>query len=208
MKTIIICATFLLCISYSYAQTVIDPKYKNPGKGEGTNNKFTSITTFSKDKLIATVGKEKASKMMETYERELYSFNKLGNEVWIYEDEYFNGAKKVLPIGDYTLEGGKYSKGIGKFWNDKISSVLIPLSLKVDFYIDDNFQGLLAQTSGYGTVNMETGEKGFRGDYYSFQSGGKYSKGGIYFVGSGLNSKSENANDNISSFRIFKNPNY
>ena len=82
--------------------------------------------------------------------------------------------------------------------------MLIPLSLKITLFMDDNFAGLKTETAGYGTVNMETGEKGFKGDYYVFQSQGKYSKGGIYFIENKIEGKQISANDQISSLKIFK----
>ena len=63
------------------------------------------------------------------------------------------------------------------------------------------FAGIFLSIAGYGTFNRESGEKDFKGDYFTFKDLGKYTKGGLYFLG---NAESYNANDNISSLKIYK----
>lgn len=203
MKKIITCIAILLFTGSGFAQKIIDSKYKNPSLG---NNKTTSFAKMplTKDMMVQIVGKSQSDRVFDKCQAEYNSFNQNGDEIWIYEDEFYNGRKKILKVGDYTLKGSATTHELGTDWNDKISSMLIPVSLRIDLFIDDNFSGLKTETSGYGTINRESGEKGFKGDYYTFKDLGKYTKGGLYFVGNGLGSPSYNANDNISSLKIYK----
>lgn len=203
MKTTIICAAFLLCISYSYAQNVIDPKYKNPALGNKTNTTVVK-PALTKDMLVKIVGKSQSDRVFDKCQTEYNSFNQNGDEVWIYEDEFFNGKKKILKVGDYTLKGSAKSHELGTDWNDKISSMLIPLSLKITLFMDDNFTGLKTEAAGYGNYDKENGYSGFTGDYYTFRDLGKHTKGGLYFVSNGVNNQMINASDNISSLKIYK----
>lgn len=204
MKKITLFWSLLLFSTYSFAQNTIDPKYKKPSLGINTSKTSTTVIKeqFNKDLLVKVYGKSQAEKMYDKYNSEYKAFDQNGDEVWIYADMYFNGEKKILKVGNYTLLGGNTTKELGVNWNDKISSMLIPVSLKVTVFMDDKFGGLGTSTSGYGVKNMETGAIGFRGDYYTFESAGKYSKGGLYFITP--NQQFISANDNISSIKIYK----
>ncbi|WP_199141361.1 hypothetical protein [Pedobacter sp. ASV12] len=184
------------------AQNKIDANYKKPALGNKTSTIAAKIP-FNKDLMIKVYGKSESDKVLDKCQAEYDAFDQSGDEVWIYSDEFFNGEKKILKIGDYTLLGSATTKELGTNWNDKISSMLIPLSLKVTVFIDDKFKGLSTSTSGYGVISMETGALGFKGDYYTFKSGGKYSKGGLYFVSGQTGAEWILANDNISSVKIY-----
>jgi len=203
MKKIITGIAILLFTGFVFAQKIIDPKYKSPSLGNKTSTTVAKLN-IDKSLLVKIYGESQSDKVWAKCQSEFNSFNQNGDEIWVYEDEYFNGRKKILKVGDYTLKGSATSHELGTDWNNKISSMLIPVSLRIDLFIDDNFSGLKTETSGYGTINRESGEKGFKGDYYTFKDLGKYTKGGLYFVGNGLGSPSYNANDNISSLKIYK----
>jgi hypothetical protein len=193
----------MLSISYSYSQNVIDPKYKNPSLSN--KNSTTAVKLdLNKDLLAKIYGESQSDRVFNKCQSEYNSFNQNGDEVWLYADEFFNGEKKILKVGDYTLVASSKSKELGTNWNDKISSMLIPTSLKVTFFMDDKFGGLSAQTSGFGAINLESGATGFRGDYFTFQSQGKYSKGGIYFIENRIDGQTICVNDQISSLKIYK----
>lgn len=194
----------MLIINYSVqAQNRIDDKYKNPSLGNKTSTTVVK-PNLTKDMLVKIYGESQSDRVFDKCQAEYNSFNQNGDEIWIYADEFFNGKKKILKVGDYTLKGSSKSHELGTDWNDKISSMLIPLSLKITLFMDDNFAGLKTETAGYGTVNMETGEKGFKGDYYIFQSQGRFSKGGIYFQENKVGTVTISANDQISSLKIFR----
>lgn len=201
-KITLIAGMWVIC-QLAVAQNKIDAKYKKPSLGSNLSTIATS-TSFSKELMMKVYGKSLSDKILDKCQAEYDSFNQNGDEVWIYSDEFFNGEKKILKIGDYTILGSSTSRELGTNWNDRISSMLIPLSLKLTLFIDDKFTGLSTTTSGYGVTNMETGTVGFKGDYYTFKSDGKYSKGGIYFVGNQIGTERVDANDQISSLKIYR----
>lgn len=202
MKQIKLLLALLIISIATYAQNRIDDKYKNPSPGSKTST-FVQLD-FNKDLLIKQYGKSQSDKIFDKCQAEYNSFNQNGDEVWIYANEFFNGEKKILKVGDYTLVASAKSKELGTNWNDRISSMLIPAGLTVEVFMDDKFAGLKAIVVGYGFKNRETDEKGFKGDYYTFKDLGKYSKGGIYFVANQAGSPMILANDNISSLKIYK----
>lgn len=194
-----------IAIAFSYAanaQNRIDDKYKMPERDNSKTSTFLK-PPFNKDLLVRVYGKSQSDKVFDKCQAEYDAFNQNGDEVWIYADEFFNGEKKILKVGDYTLLGSANSRQLGTNWNDRISSMLIPTSLKLTLFMDDKFTGLSTQTAGFGVINMETGTKGFKGDYYSFKSQGKYSKGGLYFVSNQAGTTPIEANDQISSLKIY-----
>ncbi|SDJ72284.1 hypothetical protein SAMN04487898_10495 [Pedobacter sp. ok626] len=203
MKTTIILCALLFSFSFGYAQNVIDPKYKKPELPSNASQ-IKSKAVFNKDLLISVYGKSQSDNVWDKCQAEYNAFNQNGDEVWIYEDEFFNGKKKILKVGDYTLKGSAKSHELGTDWNDKISSMLIPLSLKITLFMDDDFGGLKTEADGYGNYDRENGYSGFTGDYYTFRDLGKHTKGGLYFVGNGVNNQMINASDNISSLKIYK----
>ena len=73
--------------------------------------------------------------MQKVNDQKLSVFNANGNEVWFFEDANFQGKKKVLSPGRYTLAQ------LGTTWNDVISSVKVPNGYQVVLYQHDNFQG-------------------------------------------------------------------
>jgi hypothetical protein len=195
---------FTLIINYSVqAQNRIDDKYKNPSLGNKTSTTVVK-PNLTKDMLVKIYGKSQSELVFDKCQAEYDSFNQNGDEVWIYADEFFNGNKKILKVGDYTLLGSATTRELGTNWNDKISSMLIPNSLKIIVFMDDKFNGLKAETSGFGVINMESGATGFKGDYYIFQSQGRFSKGGIYFQENKVGAVTISANDQISSLKIFR----
>jgi hypothetical protein len=195
---------FTLIINYSVqAQNRIDDKYKNPSLGNKTSTTVVK-PNLTKDMLVKIYGKSQSELVFDKCQAEYDSFNQNGDEVWIYADEFFNGNKKILKVGDYTLLGSATTRELGTNWNDKISSMLIPNSLKIIVFMDDKFNGLKAETSGFGVINMESGAIGFKGDYYIFQSQGRFSKGGIYFQENKVGAVTISANDQISSLKIFR----
>ena len=194
----------MLIINYSVqAQNRIDDKYKNPSLGNKTSTTIVK-PNLTKDMLVKIYGKSQSELVFDKCQAEFDSFNQNGDEVWIYADEFFNGDKKILKVGDYTLLGSATTRELGTNWNDKISSMLIPNSLKIIVFMDDKFNGLKAETSGFGVINMESGATGFKGDYYIFQSQGRFSKGGIYFQENKVGTVTISANDQISSLKIFR----
>lgn len=188
---------------FALAQNKIDANYKKPSLGGKTNTIIAKVP-FNRELMIKVYGKSESEKVFDRCQAEYDAFDQNGDEVWVYSDEFFNGEKKILKVGDYTLLGSATTRELGSNWNDRISSMLIPLSLKVTIFMDDQFKGLTTSTSGYGITSMETGAMGFKGDYYSFKSGGKYSKGGLYFVGSQPGADWILANDNISSIKVYR----
>lgn len=195
---------FMLIINYSVqAQNRIDDKYKNPTLGNKTST-IALKPNLTKDMLVKIYGKSESDRVFDKCQAEYDSFNQNGDEVWIYADEFFNGDKKILKIGDYTLLGSATTRELGTNWNDKISSMLVPNSLKIIVFMDDKFNGLKAETSGFGVINMESGATGFKGDYYSFQSQGRFSKGGIYFQENKAGAAAISANNQISSLKILR----
>ncbi len=187
-----------------FAQKVIDPKYKNPSLGNKNSGTVVSLN-LDKNLLVKIYGESQSDRIYNKCQAEFNSFNQKGDEIWIYADEFFGGEKKVLKAGDYMLVASAKSKELGTNWNDKISSMLIPLSLKIELFMDDKFQGAKTEAYGYGNYDRENNSKGFTGDYYVFKDSDKHTKGGIYFV-SGADRF--DANDNISSLKISINPNY
>lgn len=203
MKKIVTIAIAIVISYAAQAQNRIDDKYKNPSLGNKNSSTIIKLD-LTKDLLKKIYGESKSDKVWDKLQAEYNSFNQNGDEVWIYADEFFNGEKRILKVGDYTLVASAKTKELGTNWNDKISSMLIPMSLKVTLFMDDKFGGLSAQTSGYGVTNMESNATGFRGDYYTFQSQGKQTKGGIYFAEKNGGGEIICVNDQISSLKIFK----
>ncbi len=204
MKKLELITLFLVLISQcAMAQNRIDNKLKKPNLSRSTSTVATQIP-FNKDLLVRVYGKSQSEKLLERCQKEYDAFNQNGDEIWVYTDEFFNGEKKILKVGDYTLLGSATTHELGMNWNDKISSMLIPNSLKITIFLDDQFKGLSTSTAGYGVTNMESGAVGFKGDYYTFKSAGKYSKGGLYFAANQVGSEWIVANDNISSLKIYK----
>jgi hypothetical protein len=200
MKKLIVFIAIILLGGHGYAQKTIDSKYKKPSLG---NQKATTAVKMplTRDMMVQVTGKSGSDRIFDKCQAEYNSFHQNGDEIWIYEDEFYNGKKKILKVGDYTLKGSATSHELGTDWNDKISSMLIPVSLKIDLFMDDHFSGLKTSAAGYGIINRERDDKGFKGDYFTFKDLGKYSKGGLYFYGTEI---SYNANDNISSLKIYK----
>lgn len=203
MKNTILFWSLMLCGICGFAQNTIDPKYKKPSLGSNISTIATKVP-FNKDMLVKIYGKSESDRVFDKCQAEYDSFNQNGDEVWIYADEFFNGDKKILKIGDYTLLGSATTRELGTNWNDKISSMLVPNSLKIIVFMDDKFNGLKAETSGFGVINMESGATGFKGDYYSFQSQGRFSKGGIYFQENKAGAAAISANNQISSLKILR----
>ncbi|TFF35547.1 hypothetical protein [Mucilaginibacter psychrotolerans] len=202
-KKITLVAGILAISQLALAQNRIDANYKKPSLGSKVST-IATPTPFNKDLMEKVYGKSESDKVLDKCQAEYDAFNQNGDEVWIYSDEFFNGEKKILKIGDYTLLGSASTRELGTNWNDRISSMLIPSSLKLTVFMDDKFKGLAASTSGFGVTNMETGTTGFKGDYYTFKSGGKYSKGGLYFIAGQAGTEQILANDNISSIKIYR----
>lgn len=202
MKNITLLMTLVAISVASYGQNQIADKYKKPALGSKTSEFAKPV--FNKDLLIKQYGKSQSDKVFEKCQTEYDAFNQNGDEVWIYADEFFNGEKKILKVGDYTLLGSANTRELGTNWNDKINSMLIPAGLVMEVFMDDKFAGLKAIVPGYGVKNRESGEKGFKGDYYTFKDLGKYSKGGIYFVSNQIGSPMILASDQISSLKIYK----
>lgn len=150
-------AVLLLCSCAAFAQIKIDDKYKSPGKQNGAPADFSKIKISAKTtdsvKLNVSNGIKKnfaASEYEKTKaiaDAQINEFNIYGDEVWVYEHQFYNGTKKVLKAGQYNLQQ------LGLFWNDKISSVLVPLKYDVVFYVNDNFQGEKILLPGYGKRN-------------------------------------------------------
>lgn len=153
MKKIILANIVLFFTITSFAQVQIDSKYKNPGKVEKNKIDINSIVVSPQlmdsiknntKKYISQINSSNYQKIQAVHDKEYNAFNIYGDEVWIYEDEFYNGRKKILKLGKYTLND------LGIYWNDKISSMLIPLKYDVEIYVDDNFKNEHVTLSGYG----------------------------------------------------------
>lgn len=75
------------------------------------------------------------SRLPLSVQSEIAKFNFEGNEVWFYKNYDLSGDKKVLKVGQFTLEH------LGNDWNDAISSCLIPNHICVQFFVDNHFKG-------------------------------------------------------------------
>ncbi|MBS1759888.1 MAG: hypothetical protein JST23_07155 [Bacteroidetes bacterium] len=150
MKKAIFFTILLLNINHSFSQKRIDEKYKNPGKGNATSRQASGVAKESLvlknniDSLKKKCNQSEYERKMQIANAEMNAFNINGNEIWLYEDIMYGGRKKVLKVGKYTL------KDLGIYWNDRISSMLVPTNLAVILYSDDTFSGMKDQYAGYG----------------------------------------------------------
>ncbi|MFC4262740.1 hypothetical protein ACFOWM_07620 [Ferruginibacter yonginensis] len=196
-KTII--TIWIICFGMvSVAQNKIDAALKEPANIQ-TNNKLSNIAS-SKSKMVDSLfalrpQKQKTDyeKMVEKRDAELKAFSPKGNEVWVYEDILFNGAKKVLKVGNYNLAA------LGLFWNDKVSSMLIPEGIDVTVYLNDNFDGPTTTLKGFGLANLQHSTNnswiGYRTDINVFNDRSENFK-------DNKGNKVAELNDNISSIKV------
>jgi hypothetical protein len=153
MKNSIIVSIFIFMnVHCVFAQVKIDDKYKNSGKTTSSVHPKTNTSEVAMKSIlnsnISLLKKDltdsEYQQKMKVADAEMKAFNINGHEVWLYEDTMYGGKKKVLKVGKYTL------KDLGIYWNDKFSSMLIPVKLQVTLYANDGFAEPKSIFRGYG----------------------------------------------------------